>query len=134
MGEPLSRVEAILQNILGADNILVPPGSQVEEILQAIYYNTEYEKNPESRVAEILLAIKNKGIYDGPVLSRMEDILVHKLNNIPYTKHKKEDLSRVEQLLLDWLEQSPTPKTQVLGTKNREIYVTSNNEVYVLRG
>lgn len=105
MGEPLSRVEAILQNILGADNILVPPGSQVEEILQAIYYNTEYEKKPESRVAEILLAIKNKGVYDGPVLSRVEDILVHKLNNIPYTKHKKEDLSRVEQLLLDWLEQ-----------------------------
>ena len=105
MGEPLSRVEAILQNILGADNILVPPGSQVEEILQAIYYNTEYEKNPKSRVAEILLAIKNKGIYDGPVLSRVEDILIHKLNNIPYTKHKKEDLSRVEQLLLDWLEQ-----------------------------
>lgn len=105
MGEPLSRVEAILQNILGADNILVPPGSQVEEILQAIYYNTEYEKNPKSRVAEILLAIKNKGVYDGPVLSRVEDILVHKLNGIPYTKHKKEDLSRVEQLLLDWLEQ-----------------------------
>lgn len=105
MGEPLSPVEAILQNILGADNILVPPGSQVEEILQAIYYNTEYEKNPKSRVAEILLAIKNKGVYDGPVLSRVEDILVHKLNNIPYTKHKKEDLSRVEQLLLDWLEQ-----------------------------
>jgi hypothetical protein len=105
MGELLSSVEAILQNILGADNILVPPGSQVEEILQAIYYNTEYENNPKSRVAEILLAIKNQGIYDGPVLSRMEDILVHKLNNIPYTKHKKEDLSRIEQLLLDWLEQ-----------------------------
>lgn len=105
MGELLSPVEAILQNILGADNILVPPGSQVEEILQAIYYNTEYEKNPKSRVAEILLAIKNKGVYDGPVLSRVEDILIHKLNNIPYTKHKKEDLSRVEQLLLDWLEQ-----------------------------
>lgn len=105
MGELLSPVEAILQNILGADNILVPPGSQLEEILQAIYYNTEYEKNPKSRVAEILLAIKNKGVYDGPVLSRVEDILVHKLNNIPYTKHKKEDLSHVEQLLLDWLEQ-----------------------------
>lgn len=107
MGEPLSRVEAILQNILGADNILVPPGSQVEEILQAIYYNTEYENNPKSRVAEILLAIKNKGIYDGPVLSRMEDILIHKLNDKEYTDYSEDDLSRVEKLLIQWIDLHP---------------------------
>lgn len=27
----------------------------------------------------------------------------------------------------------PTPKTQVLGTKDHKIYMTSNDEVYVLR-
>lgn len=36
MGEPQSRNEAILQNILGADNELVPPESRIETLLQEI--------------------------------------------------------------------------------------------------
>lgn len=35
-GEPQSRNEAILQNILGADNELLPPESRIEALLQAI--------------------------------------------------------------------------------------------------
>lgn len=35
-GEPQSRNEAILQNILGADNELLPPESRIEVLLQAI--------------------------------------------------------------------------------------------------
>lgn len=34
---PLSRQEAILQNILGANNILEPPQSREEALLLAIY-------------------------------------------------------------------------------------------------
>ena len=32
-GEPQSRNEAILQNILGADNEILPPVSRIEELL-----------------------------------------------------------------------------------------------------
>lgn len=34
--EPLSRQEAILQNILGANNVIEPPQSREEVLLQAI--------------------------------------------------------------------------------------------------
>ena len=40
--EPQSRNEAILQNILGADNVLGDPQSRIEEILQAILYGESY--------------------------------------------------------------------------------------------
>lgn len=36
MDEPQSRNEAILQNILGADNQLLPPESRIETLLQAL--------------------------------------------------------------------------------------------------
>lgn len=32
-GEPQSRNEAILQNILGANNVILPPFSRIEELL-----------------------------------------------------------------------------------------------------
>ena len=35
-GNPQSRNEAILQNILGEENELFPPESRIEELLQAI--------------------------------------------------------------------------------------------------
>lgn len=106
MEAPLSRVEAILQNILGADNILVPPQSRIEEILMAILNNTEYvHPGDPSRVEEILLAIKDGGTYDGVTLSRVEDILVHKLNNEPYEDYSEDDLSRVEKLLIQWIDE-----------------------------
>ena len=41
MDAPQSRNEAILQNILGADNPLMPPQSRVEAILQAILYGQD---------------------------------------------------------------------------------------------
>ena len=48
--EPQSRNEAILQNILGANNVLGDPMSRIEEILQAILNGTEYNKEPKSRI------------------------------------------------------------------------------------
>lgn len=104
----LSRVEAILQNILGADNVLVPPQSRVEEILLAILNNTEYiHPGDPSRVEEILLAIKDGGSYDKKALSRVEDILIHKLNDEEYTDYSEDDLSRVEKLLIQWIDLHP---------------------------
>lgn len=48
--KPQSRNEAILQNMLGADNVLEPPQSRVEALLQEILENggggggtTDYE-------------------------------------------------------------------------------------------
>lgn len=108
MEAPLSRVEAILQNILGADNVLVPPQSRVEAILLAILNNTEYiHPGYPSRVEEILLAIKDGGSYDKKALSRVEDILIHKLNDEEYTDYSEDDLSRVEKLLIQWIDLHP---------------------------
>lgn len=100
---PESRAEAILQNILGANNVLVPPEAPVEEILQAILYNTPYTKEAETRIEEILLAIKNNGTYDEEAQSRDEEILISKLNETAYTKDAE---SRIEELFILWAAQS----------------------------
>ena len=100
---PESRAEAIMQNILGANNVLVPPEAPFEEILQAILYNTPYTKEAEARIEEILLAIKNNGTYDGEPQSRDEEILISKLNQTPYTKDAE---SRIEELFILWAAQS----------------------------
>ena len=54
-----SRNCAILENILGADNVLDDPQSSTEEILQAILDEETYDKDPTSRNEEILIAIAN---------------------------------------------------------------------------
>ena len=100
---PESRSEAIMQNILGANNVLVPPEAPFEEILQSILYNTPYTKEAEARIEEILLAIKNNGTYDGEPQSRDEEILISKLNQTPYTKDAE---SRIEELFILWAAQS----------------------------
>lgn len=100
---PESRAEAIMQNILGANNVLVPPEAPFEEILQAILYNTPYTKEAEARIEEILLAIKNNGTYYGEPQSRDEEILISKLNQTPYTKDAE---SRIEELFILWAAQS----------------------------
>lgn len=41
MNEPQSRNEAILQNILGADNTLLPPESRIEMLLQLLLEELE---------------------------------------------------------------------------------------------
>lgn len=60
--KPLSRDEAILQNILGAQNVLSDPQSEIEAILQAILNDTPYTEEGRSRIASLLIAIKNKGV------------------------------------------------------------------------
>lgn len=72
--KPESREEAIMQNILGASNVLEPAESNIEEILQAILYNTPYTKEAESEIEKILLAIKNNGTYDGTSADGTEPI------------------------------------------------------------
>lgn len=50
--EPQSRNEAILQNILGADNELLPPQSRIENLLQALLEEIGGEDGIKSIVAE----------------------------------------------------------------------------------
>lgn len=60
---PQSRNEALLQNILGADNPVEEPQSRNEAILQAILgYDVPVPEVPESRIEDLLLQIKEKGI------------------------------------------------------------------------
>ena len=97
---PQSRNEAILQNILGADNVLVDPQSRIEAILQAILYGTAYTDEPQSRMEELLLCILNGESTDMEPISRNEAILIAKINGDSYTE---EPQSRIEELLIAWL-------------------------------
>ena len=122
--QPQSRNEAILQNILGAENELLPPFSRIERILISILNGTEYTDQPGSRIEALLLAIKEAeesgwarigeaivgvakigkdlgfGSYEPQ--SRNEEILICKLNGVAYTKQPQ---SRIEELLKEWTEE-----------------------------
>ena len=58
MDEPQSRNEAILQNILGADNQLLPPESRIETLLQQLL--TALGGSGEEKEFEIGYKILNK--------------------------------------------------------------------------
>lgn len=100
--KPESREEAIMQNILGASNVLEPSESNIEEILKSILYNTPYTKEAESEIEKILLAIKNNGTYDGKGESRDMKILLAILRDLNYTEEAE---SRIEELFIEWLYQ-----------------------------
>ena len=102
--EPQSRNEAILQNLLGADNVLVNPESRIEAILQSILNETAYLEEPQSRMEELLLAVKDDGSYDDEARSRNEAIIIAWLNDEEYTE---EPQSRIEELLIAWLASIP---------------------------
>ena len=59
---PQSRNEALLQNILGAENELEAPQSRNEKILHAILGEDIPLDPPQSRIEELLLEIKEQGI------------------------------------------------------------------------
>jgi len=67
-GEPQSRNEAILQNILGADNVLLPPESRIEVLLQLLL--EELQGGSSEVVVDSDLSstsanpVQNKVIYD----------------------------------------------------------------------
>lgn len=100
--KPESREEAIMQNILGASNVLEPSESNIEEILKSILYNTPYTKEAEFEIEKILLAIKNNGTYDGEGENRDMKILIAILNDLNYTEEAE---SRIEELFIEWLYQ-----------------------------
>lgn len=100
--KPESREEAIMQNILGASNVLEPSESNIEEILKSILYNTPYTKEAEFEIEKILLAIKNNGTYDSEVESRDMKILLAILRDSNYTEEAE---SRIEELFIEWLQQ-----------------------------
>lgn len=100
--KPESREEAIMQNILGASNVLEPSESNIEEILKSILYNTPYTEEAEFEIEKILLAIKNNGTYDGEGESRDTKILIAILNDLDYTEEAE---SRIEELFVEWLHQ-----------------------------
>lgn len=53
--KPESREEAIMQNILGASNVLEPSESNIEEILKSILYDTPYTKEAEFEIEKSCL-------------------------------------------------------------------------------
>ena len=102
--EPQSRNEAILQNILGAENVLKEPESPVETILMAILDKEECDVVPTSSTEEILLAIANDGTYDkGPVSENEEILLCILTHQMCYI----EPTSRIGALLVIWANGDP---------------------------
>lgn len=99
-----SRIEKILENLLGENNVIEPPIGRDEKILYSILNNTEYTEPPESAFEELLLAIKTGNvprttyIYDR--LPRDLKILFCKLNGQEYFD---QPVSRLEKLLIKWL-------------------------------
>ena len=55
MDTPQSRNEAILQNIMGANNVLPLPQSRIEEILFAKLTGAAYTEAPQSRIENLLI-------------------------------------------------------------------------------
>lgn len=102
-----SRNEAILENILGAENVLDPPQSNVEEILQAILYEETYTKTATSRIEEILIAILNGTACEITVpRSENEEILLYVLNKAIWDGTPT---SRMATLLQLWSKQEADP-------------------------
>lgn len=98
---PLSRTEAILQNILGDDNKLGIPLSRIEKLLMAILNKTDYTDGILSQAEEILYAILKDGEWNKTPKSRSEKILKSILDGEEYTGEIDEE-SRIEVLLREW--------------------------------
>ena len=64
--EPIGNEEAILQNILGANNELLPPISRNEKILLDILGEDYPIEPPMSRIEALLIALKEKIEHDTP--------------------------------------------------------------------
>lgn len=64
--EPIGNEEAILQNILGANNELLPPMSRNEKILLDILGEDYPIEPPMSRMEALLIALKEKIEHDTP--------------------------------------------------------------------
>ena len=101
---PFSRIEAILQNILGADNVLEDPLSRAEVILLAILNDTEiteeFNYDELSELEALLYAIKESDEeYDEVPETRSGKILLKILHG---EKYEGETVSRVEELLKEW--------------------------------
>lgn len=73
----ISRVEAILENILGADNVILPPESLIEELLQCWLYGDPFTETvvTDARNVKALLAIVNGETYDEDPTSEIEALL-----------------------------------------------------------
>ena len=103
-----SRNCAILENILGAENVLDDPQSNVEEILQAILYEQAYTKDSTSRIEEILIAILNGTECDITVpRSENEEILLYVLNKSIW---EGTPTSYMAELLQLWSKQEADPE------------------------
>lgn len=120
---PQSRNEALLQNLLGAENEIGDPQSRIEAILTAMLNGTAvgdpYTDPPQSRnekllmaIKKLLMAIKTDGSYSAEAQSRIEKILKCKLERTAYTA---EPQSRIEELLIEWLDVEPV---QVIAANN----------------
>lgn len=97
-----SRNVMILRNIVYGENnpIPDPPESRVEAILEAILGDTGYNPEAKSRMERILKAIANREVItDMTTISRNEDILLTKMAGDTYQNAPQ---SQIEEILIDW--------------------------------
>ena len=105
---PNSKLEAVLENILGAQNELTAPESRADAILQAILYGDSYSEEARCRFETILLAILNQTECEiTEPRCEEEEILLNILNKSLYDE---EVHSRMSELLVLWSKQEADPE------------------------
>ncbi len=99
-----SRMEEVLTYILGKGELTSQLFGRIERLLLTIHEGGEWTEETHSRVEDILVAILNGERYEEETHSRIEEILKAKANGETFEHQEYADLSRIEALLLEWLD------------------------------
>lgn len=94
---PQSRNEAILQNILGADNVLLPPQSRNEAILQNILGADNVLLPPQSRIEELLMQLLEEWPV-GPQEVPENDVNFYDYNGSIVFSYTVEEFAALEEM------------------------------------
>lgn len=126
----ISRVEAILENILGANNVIVPPESLIEELLQCWLNGEPFTETvvTTARNVRALIAIVNGETYDEDPTSEIEALLKAIANGEDPDPAFLPPKSRNGKLLLEiYLEKYAKREIYFIKKGLSRIYYAQNN-------
>ena len=90
LGNPQTRVESLLMDMLGQSVQLYPPQTRVEEILWSMILDTDYNKNSQTRVEALMLELKEEMKNNkGSSITNIQEGLTNRIN-ISVQVHEEE--------------------------------------------